>query len=452
MKKKRVLVGWVLAGAASVFAMGSPSSAAWTAAAKPGAEFTTFMTDTGWCWYQDPRVIINNGKLVLGGISGQSGDVRVGIYDLESEQVNGATVLHSAFQRDDHNAPAFYVQPDGCLLAVYAQHGKEKIHHYRISEPNDYLKWGPHQEYHHTYEDKRGSTYMNLYTMKDEGLLYCFFRDGQHFNPAFITSADEGATWGNYQHFITHDIGGRQRPYARYLQRDENTVGISFTDGHPRQYGNSLYYADFHDGAFYRVDGTKIKDLAAGPLRTGEAEKIYTGSEVSEWKGQTHSVSNSAWTAAIAQDKKNRPHIGYTVYHTHDNHHYRVASWTGKKWNDRQIAFGGKCLYEIESSYTGLLTFDPDNPERVYISTDVNPSTGEFTGGVHEIYTAQVGPNDDVTTIKWQAITAGSKYKNIRPIVVAGSGYKVLTWLGNGPWEHFCKYQTDAIGVILERP
>lgn len=450
--KKRMVLGLLVAGAAGAFAMGSPSKAEWTAAAKPGAEFSTFMTDTGWCWYEDPRVIIHNGKLVLGGISGTSGDVRIGVFDLRSEQMDGASVLYEKFQHDDHDSPVFHVRPDGSLLTVYAKHGKEKIHHYNISDPNDYLKWGLRKEYHHVYEDPRGSTYMNLYTMKDEGLLYCFFRDGQHFNPAFITSSDEGETWGNYTHFITHDIGGRQRPYARYLQVDENTVGISFTDGHPRQFGNSLYYAEFKNGAFYQVDGTKIKDLSAGPLHTGEAEKIYVGSEISEWKGNTHSVSNSAWTAAIAKDSKNHPHIGYTVYHTHDNHQYRVASWNGTKWNDRQIAFGGKCLYDIESSYTGLFSFDPENPERIYISTDVNPSTGEFSGGVHEIYTANVGPSDDVTTIQWKAITKGSKYKNIRPIVVAGDGYKVLTWLGNAPWEHFQKYETDAIGIILERP
>ena len=134
-----------------------------------------------------------------------------------------------------------------------------------------------------------------------------------------------------------------------------------------------------------------------------------------------------------------------------DDHDYRIASWDGEKWNDRKIAFGGKC-HTKSSSYTGLMAFDPENPERVYISTDVNPSTGEFTGGVHEIYTAEIGANDNVSTIKWQAITKGSKYKNIRPIVVAGDGYKVLFWLGNKPWNHFQQYSTDAMGIVLERP
>ncbi|QBG49305.1 hypothetical protein EGM51_11970 [Verrucomicrobia bacterium S94] len=415
-------------------------------------KLTTFMKDTGWCWYEDPRAIIHDGKLIIGGISGKSGDVKVGVYDLKADKPLGSTVLYPKFQRDDHDSPVFYVRPDGSLLTVYAKHGQEKIHHYHISDPEDYLKWGPRKEFHHVYEDKRGVTYMNLYTMKDENKLYCFFRDGQHFNPAFITSTDDGETWGEYTHFITHDIGSRQRPYARYQQIDENAVGISFTDAHPRQYGNSLYYAEFRNGSFYNVDGTKIKDLSEGPLVTVQAEKLYKGSEIKEWKGRTHSVSNAAWTVAIASDSQKRPHVGYTVYHTHQDHHYRIASWDGEKWNDRQIAFGGTCLYDIESSYTGLFAFDPENPEQVYISTDVDPKTGKPTGGVHEIYTAEIGPNDDVSSIDWKQLTFDSEYKNIRPIVVAGEGYKVLMWLGGAPWRHFQNYETDAVGLILERP
>ncbi len=442
MSKLLAVLGCCLIAGSSLAAEESAEKAPWL----------TFGTDTGWCWYEDPRAIIENGKLVLGGINGQNGDVRVSVFDLKSEKIDGEVVLYPQFERDDHDSPVFYVRPDGSLLTVYAKHGKEKIHHYNISEPGNFLKWGERKEYHHVYADERGATYMNLYPMKDEGKLYCFFRDGQHFNPAFITSTDQGETWGGYTHFITHDIGSRQRPYARYHQVDENTVGISFTDAHPRQYGNSLYYAQFRNGAFYNVDGTKIKDLSEGPLVTVEAEKIYQGSEINEWKGNTHSVSNAAWTVAIEKDRAGNPYIGYSVYHTHDNHHYRLASWNGEKWIDRQIAFGGKCLYERESSYTGLMAFDPENPQRMYISTDVNPSTGEFSGGVHEIYTAEVGPNDDVSTIQWEAITKDSKYKNIRPICVAGDGYKVLVWLGNKPWRHFQDYETDAIGVILKRP
>jgi len=412
---------------------------------------TLFMKDGGWCWYQDPRVVINNGKLVIGGVSGVSGDVHVGIFDLKSEKIDGDVMLYKDFQADDHDTPAFYVRPNGSILAVWAKHAGEKVHYYNISSPDNYLKWGDRKEFVHNYDYKSGVTYMNLYYLKNEGKLYNFFRDGLNFNPSFITSSDFGETWGGRTHFIANDVNGRQRPYARYIQCNDSTIGISYTDGHPRNYGNSLYYVEFHNGAFFNVDGSKIMDLSDGPLHTSEAEKIYKGSETSKKSVGYESVPNSAWTCSMAKDGANHPYIGYTLYMNNNDHRFRIATWNGKKWNDREIAFAGKCLYLRESSYTGLMTFDPEDPSRVYISTDVNPSTGEDLGGKHEIYTAKIGAKDDVSTIKWKAITSGSDNRNIRPIVVAKDGYKVLLWL-NGSWNKYTDYNVNVLGIILERP
>ncbi|TXG35900.1 glycoside hydrolase family 88 protein [Seonamhaeicola maritimus] len=414
-------------------------------------QYQTFMKDGGWCWYQDPRAIISNGKLLISGLSGQSGDVRLGVYDLKSEKNDSTLTMHKNFQRDDHNVPALYQRPGKSVLAVWAKHGNEKVHHFNISTSNDYLKWGEPKKIEHTYNHKNGVTYMNLYYVKNEGKLYNFFRSGLTFNPSFVTSEDHGETWGNSTHFIANDIKGYQRPYARYYQKDENTVAVSYTDGHPRQYGNNLFYAEFTNGAFFKADGTKIKNLSDGVLRASEGEKVYTGSDTFTKTIVQESVPNSAWTCAMATDKGNNPHLGYTLYLSDSDHRYRIASWNGEKWIDREIAYAGKCLYKVESSYTGLLAFDPEDPTKVYISSDVDPSTGEDLGGVHEIYEATVGAKDDITSIKWKAITSNSNYRNIRPIVVSNEGYKVLLWL-NGPWYDYMNYNSNVQGIILEKP
>ncbi|MCL7762549.1 glycoside hydrolase family 88 protein [Polaribacter sp. Z014] len=408
----------------------------------------TFMKDGGWCWYQDPRAIINNGKLVIGSVSGQSGDVKVSVYDLDKKEDKGTIVLDKNFQVDDHDTPAFYARPDGSILSVWAKHASENKHYYSISSPENYLEWGEKQTFTHEYEGRGGVTYMNLHYLENEKTLYNFFRDGPSFNPSYITSKDQGKTWGNRTHFIADDVAGRQRPYARYIQKDKNTVGISFTDGHPRAYGNSLYYAEFRDGTFYNVDGTKIKVANEEPLRTPEAEKIYVGSETKVKPKGFESVPNSAWTCAMGKDANNNPHIGYTLYLNNEDHRFRIALWNGTKWIDKEIAYAGKCLYTMESSYTGLMAFDPEDPTRVYISTDVNPSTGEYINNIHEIYTAKIDVNDDISTIKWEAITANSEYRNIRPMVVSNEGKKVLIWL-SGPWKSFVNYKPDVKGIIL---
>jgi hypothetical protein len=410
----------------------------------------TFMKSGGWCWFQDPRGVIHNGQLVVGGLDGQNGDVKVAVYDLKAGTNLGTVTLHAQFERDDHDVPGLYVRPDGSVLAVYAKHAKERIHYYRISNPTNYLQWGPERRFVHDYPESSTVTYMNLHAIKSEGKLYNFFR-GIGYNPSFITSTNHGLTWGEPTHFIADEVDGRQRPYPRYVQRDADTVGISFTEAHPRDFGNSIYYAEFRGGAFYRADGRKIKDLTAGPLRPSEAEKIFSGSGIKT--NRNHSLSNprSAWTAGIAVDAAGRPHLGYSFYLSNDDHRFRIAAWDGRKWLDREVAYAGKCLYERESSYTGLITFDPTDPTRVWISTDVDPRTGKDSGGKHEIYTARITAADEVRSIRWEPVTSGSPERNIRPILVAGEGYKVLLWL-RGPWRTFVDYDSDIVGVVLQRP
>ena len=413
--------------------------------------FTTFMTDGGWCWYQDPRAIINEHKLVIAGLSGQSGDVRLGVYNLKTNNIDSTIVMHKNFQRDDHNVPALYKRPDGSILAMWAKHASEKIHYYSISKNNNYLEWEHTKTFIHQYNSQRGVTYMNLYHLKDKNKLYNFFRDGLNFNPTFISSSDNGETWGDRTHFIANDVEGFQRPYTRYFQINENKIGISYTDAHPRAYGNNLYYVEFAKGTFYNVDGSKIKQLQEGPLQSTQAEKIYSGSDTKVKPIVNESVPNSAWTCAMATDTEGNPHIGYTLYLNDSDHRFRIALWNGNAWIDKEIAYAGKCLYKVESSYTGLMAFDPDNPSRVYISTDVNPSTGEDLNGVHEIYTAEIQANDTIADIAWEAVTTNSTYRNIRPIIVSENGYKVLLWL-YGPWYDFMDYDVNVIGKILKTP
>jgi hypothetical protein len=205
--------------------------------------------------------------------------------------------------------------------------------------------------------------------MKREGKLYNFFR-GIDWNPCFITSMDHGRTWGEPTHFIASELEGKHRPYSRYAGNGSDTVHVSFTDGHPRNFGNSLYYAAFRGGNFYRADGQLLKSLERGPLRPSEAERVYQGSGNPERRADQSAIG-AAWTSCMALDADGHPHIGYSLYLSNADHRYRIASWTGERWVDREVAYAGRCLYDRESSYTGLITFDPVDPSVVFLSTDV---------------------------------------------------------------------------------
>ena len=66
---------------------------------------------------------------------------QIGSYDLKNDKPLGNFIAHDNFDRDDHNSPVFYARPDGSVLSVYARHGREKWHYYRVSESSDFTKW-----------------------------------------------------------------------------------------------------------------------------------------------------------------------------------------------------------------------------------------------------------------------------------------------------------------------
>lgn len=414
--------------------------------------FTVFMKEGGWCWFQDPRAVIHDGQLLIGSVRGNGdGPALIGVYDLEKEKRRETFVAHAEFDRDDHNSPVFHARPDGSVLAMYARHSREQVHYYRISDPEDVTAWGTERIFRHDYLGKDKVTYMNLHYLEDEGTLYNFFR-GFDFNPSFITSTDHGQSWGGPTHFIKSELEGRHRPYARYVDNGDDTIHVSFTDGHPHRFGNSIYYAAFRGGAFHRADGTLIKDLAEeGPLTPREAERVYKGS--GRWapeptrKGVRPSADRAAWTSSIALDAQGRPHIGYSLHLTRDDLRYRLASWNGRRWIDREVARAGTALYDRETSYTGLITLDPVDPTLVIISSDVDPTTGEDHGGQHEIYRATIEPDDDIESIQWQPVTRKSPVRNLRPVILRDGDRRVVLW-NRGVFKTFTNYQLDTVGFI----
>ena len=407
----------------------------------------TFMTDAGWCWFQDPRAVIHEGTLYTGGVQGNgSGSAVVGRYDLEAGIVLGRDIVHREFDCDDHNAPVFYVRPDGRMLTVYARHHRDNRHCYRISEPGEPLVWGEERVFRHDYPGGGNVTYMNLFKLQAEDKLYNFYR-GIGWNPCYMTSCDEGETWGEPTHFIRSDFSAR--PYARYASDGVDTVHVLFTDAHPRDFGNRIYYAAFRGGKYYRANGALIKDLQAdGPLRPSEAERIGTTGS-GEPRGDSD-PANSAWASSIVLDASGKPHVAYSLHLGPQDLRFRVAHFDGTRWQDREVAFAGRCLYPSESSYTGGITLDPVDPFRCVISTDVDPSTGETSGSRHEIYSTRIGPADDVSTLKWEPLTAGSDLRNIRPVIVNDAKRRVTLWM-RGRYDSFTDYETNIVGLVEAR-
>jgi hypothetical protein len=167
------------------------------------------LNDNGaWSWFMDERVIVGDGKLVvgsirsLGGFDGKKedpnwGTLEVSVYDLATG-TTGRTVLHQHFEQDDHDSPAFLRLPDKRILALYSKHGQERKIYSRFSEAGNPLTWGAATEFVTPGKDgplfkADNVTYNNLFRLPS-GRLYNFYRVIR-LEPNYLVSDDNGQTW-----------------------------------------------------------------------------------------------------------------------------------------------------------------------------------------------------------------------------------------------------------------
>lgn len=431
-------------------------------------EPVVFNDDGGWCWYQDERVLVVDGKLIIGSIASgrddarRRGNVEVVSYDLRTGEGKRFTLHEGTDERDrrqwydDHNVPAFVRTADGHLLAVYAKHGPEsKIYVRRSERPGDGTAWGPVQVVEPSATSR--VTYSNVYRLTAEnggkGRIYDFFRGlDNSFKPSWMWSDDDGRTWTTGGIAINVPLEFRHRPYVKYASNGRDEIHLAYTEGHPRDFANSIYHAVYRDGALRRSDGTVIAPLKEGMKRPEEGTRVFEGGP-----------DKVAWIIDMHLDGRGRPYMAYSVQmndgdkkpgHCGQDHRYRFARWDGQRWQDTEIAYAGSCLYPREDDYTGLVALDPHDARVLWISTNVHPETGaplvsKADGQRHwEIFR---GETRDFRKWRWTAVTQDSRADNVRPIVPEWPGrQRALLWL-RGKMKTYTDYDFRVVGLIERR-
>ncbi|MBN1815876.1 MAG: BNR-4 repeat-containing protein [Sedimentisphaerales bacterium] len=404
-----------------------------------------FNDNGGWCWFQDERVILHKGMLLIGSVADKNGtdgwerdgNIEVTTYNVGRREPLGRFVLHPHLQADDHNTPAFLVLPNGRILAMYSKHGSDKQVRYRITKrAGDPFVWLPEK----TVEREAGVTYSNLFCLSEEnngqGRLYNFYR-GENWNPNYIVSDDKARSWRYGGRLFA--FGGR--PYLKYTSNHIDTIHFIATEHHPRDYDTSIYHAYLRHGNLYRSNGSLIRAVESGPVRPDEATRIFKGDK-----------NNVAWTIDMHLDAEGNPYIGYSVQKDENPNdlRYRYARWDGGQWKDYFLAYAGTRLYEAEADYSGLIALDPSHPDGLYISTDADPATGQpliSAGDGQRHYEIFRGITDNRgATWTWTPITQDSEVDNLRPIVPIGEP-TILLWL-RGTYTSYTEYDLDVVGII----
>jgi hypothetical protein len=104
----------------------------------------------------------------------------------------------------------------------------------------------------------------------------------------------------------------------------------------------------------------------------------------------------------------------------------------------------GGFLYASENDYTGLGALDPSNPDRVFISSKVDPRN-EASLPRYEIFEGVT--SDGGANWEWAPITANSTMDNLRPIVPKWDAeHTALLWM-RGTYSTYTNYDLDIVGL-----
>ena len=425
----------------------------------------------GWCWFQDERAIVDasnpdNPMLMFTGISiakdnaAENGDLDLYWRNLASGET-GSYELYDQFDADDHAVAALWPRGDGRTVAMFTRHGTQMDTYSRISDPHNPAQW--QEAFIYTavnVGDPEGvssrrikPSYSNLMTVGEgENRRLLNFTRSIDWNPNFLISADMGETW-KYGGRLIKSEG---RPYLQYTNSgDGSKVHFVSTDQHPRNFDNSIYHGV--------SDGKTLSNSTGDILDADISDQVAVDPTALTLVYQGD-ADNVAWSTDIEMDAADNPVITFSVQkggaglpqgEGGEDHRYHYARFDGVSWSQYEIAYAGTRLYSREDDYTGLMAIDPENVNRLVISTDADPDTGAplisaADGKRHyEIYEGIT--QDGGKNWEWTALTSNSDEDNIRPIIPSWqSDKRVVLWM-RGTYLTYKNYDTQLVGIVENR-
>jgi hypothetical protein len=421
-----------------------------------------FNDNGAWSWFDDERVIVESahGKIVLSSVANshgpggasRGGDVEVISYALAT-RVSRRYTLADNLQGDDHNSAALLILPDGRYLASYSKHASDNCLRYRVSVmPGDIEAWRPEREFF----TAAGTTYSNLLYLPKTNTIFNFHRDGgRGFAPNYLLwnlGSATGFSYGGRLLTGPEGISGRRdRPYLRYVTNEANRIHFIATDHHPRDLlSNSVYHGYIEAGrdgyGLRRSDGSRLGDLSTdttSPYKASEFTTLLRANEISPINGL---VLTRGWTTDIELDAAGCPYAVFTarIDDNHLDHRFFYGRYSADGWAIHELAKAGGGLYQPENDYTGLAALDPNDPNRLFISTNIDPRT-DVALPRYEIIEGTT--SDAGSTWTWSPITYQSSADNLRPVVPRGARQEtVLLWM-RGKYNSYTNYNTSIVGL-----
>lgn len=427
------------------------------------------LNDNGaWSWFEDERAIVDPnagsaGKIIFSSVANASGvggasrnaDVEVTSYDLATAAITRFTLADN-LEADDHDSAALLKLPDGRYLSSYSKHSTNNILHWRVStSPGSVSAWDPES----TYAESGGTTYSNLAYLSASGDVFDFHRVAGAvggYDPHYLKwdlSTQPGFSYGG--RLLTGpegNSGSSDRPYVRYTSNGVDRIDFITTDAHPRnQLSNSVYhgyirYEGSDNYGVYKSDGTRLGDLSeatTSPYHASDFTPLLVGDTVAPSNGL---LMTRGWTTDVQLDSLGKPYAVFTarVDDNASDHRFFYARYTNTGWTVDELAKAGGFLYSGENDYTGLVALDPSDPNRLFVSSNIDPRT-QATLPHYEIFEGRT--SDGGANWTWDAITANSTMDNLRPIVPRwDDDHTALLWL-RGSYSSYTSYDLSVVGL-----
>jgi len=272
------------------------------------------MTFNGvWSWFSDPRAVYYEGKYkrTYAGWIDNYGDVHIGYYDHDTKQIE-SKVIYDNLEIDDHDNPSILFDDIGRLLVFFNTHLQDERPLFMRTSTNseDISDWSPLRELYLNNDQKYANAEVNRHTYtnpvrlsNEDGKIYLFWR-GMDLKPSYSVSIDNGKTWSKGEIlFKPNNDTELKTPYTKVYSDGISKIHFTFTDGHPtKEKKNGLYYMYYENGAFYKANGTKIKDITQLPILQDELDVIFESETIKLWN----------WD--IAEDVSGNPIVTYVKF------------------------------------------------------------------------------------------------------------------------------------------
>jgi len=389
--------------------------------AKQVYEGYTVADEGAWCWFADPRALhyqnenhtIDNTYIGYIDVHGNMKAMQINYLSGSADEV----LIRSDFQRDDHNNPTFLVLPDERVMIFYSRHTDEACFYYRISQkPGDITTLG--KEIRLATRDN--TTYPSPFILaNDPTHIYLCWR-GIRWHPTIgrlnIADLDNDSItfdWGPKQ--IVQSTGAR--PYAKYISNGRDKIYMTYTTGHPdNENPNWVYfnYINIPGSDPAQITLTDVTGTALSTIDSG-VHCINTTDYASHYPNAVVNNDNYRnWVWQVSYDAGGNPVIAMVRINDDKTvHSYYRLKWNGNAWTSVFLTDAGGHFHQSpghELCYSGGMTLDDADPDRVYCSVPV--------AGIYEIIRYTVKGASLVT----DTLTRNSTKNNIRPYIISNSG------------------------------